>query len=367
MKTRIKRIAACLLIVFVVWKTYSLITRDWYLVTRIPGSGKEITAIAYSPDGSTLAFSSRGAPKVHVWDLISKKRKFILDRRNVTDMLQFTESEDLVGTGPSNADYARVWNSSGQVVKSYRTEDEFEAEMPDYGLCCKYRVESQRELKGDEDSFELTIQEIKSGKIVVSIRCDGFEETESIGPDRGCIRGIVLEPEKTDSGMVHTGKTILVNLIDGSFSELPYIYCVSGNTVVSLPMKDMVAIFEGYLQLNRGVELWDLKKKSQIGKFPYHSRSIAPIVRFSREGKHLVVAGGEIHPYDPLPLLGPKSHYGEVKIWEIATSRVLSQYTSDRAVTAIEFSPDGRHLAVGFEDGTVEILDESFTLTQAGK
>lgn len=269
---RFKRIAACLLIVSVVWKTYSLIIRDWYLVMRIPGSGKEITAIAFSPDGSTLAFSSRGAPKVHVWDLISKKRKFILDRRNVTNRLRFTESGNLVGTGPSNSDYARLWNSSGQVVKSYQTEDEFEAEMPDFAI--RFNVRRN-------------------------------------------------------------------------------------------PLNNKVGIIEG--NLHRGVRLLDPKTRSQIGFFPYRSRSIDPVAKFSRDGKHLVVAGGEIEPYDLLPLLGPKRHYGEVKIWEIATSRVLSQYTSDRAVTAIEFSPDERYLAVGFEDGSVEILDESFTLTQAGK
>jgi WD40 repeat protein len=97
---------------------------------RIPGNGKSIMAIAFSPDGSTLAYFSRQEPLIHVWDFRTRSWKFDLDRPSGTIKLQYTPTGEQLGTRSIDTNFATIWNANGQVVQRYRSKVEFETEMP---------------------------------------------------------------------------------------------------------------------------------------------------------------------------------------------------------------------------------------------
>lgn len=383
--SRFKRVLIVFLAGFLILRLYGYLTRDKWLYLRIPGDGNAIAEIAFTHDGSTIAFSSLREPKVHVWDLRTRKRKFILDRPNVTSELRYLASGNLVGTGSSNADYARVWDSSGKVVKSIQSREEFEAELPELVCDCKFGYKVNRSIIFDykkdktvifdyrlnttgiidSGSFEIVIFDKTTGKQVDSIRYNGGFADNGIEETDCCMNAIALAPLNPSEPTEDSWKTLILNLHTGSKYLLPWIETHSRSMAKFSSDCDFFAVNEISNFYGRG-GVWDINNRQKIGDLRYSSRDFPPSVQFSPDVKRLAVGGGDtaLHTFLPVPdfIGGP---YGEVKIWDIPTMRLLNHYRSDRIVTAIEFSPDGRRLAVGFNDGTVEILDESFTKSQA--
>jgi WD40 repeat protein len=174
-----------------------------------------------------------------------------------------------------------------------------------------------------------------------------------------------LNPESSDKRISLSGKTIIADLITGSITELPFITYSSGGTYISKLTNDFAAFYEYSTRIGRGIRLWDLKKQSQFGTFPYFSRFIPPQVRSSADGKQILVAGGDTSYRMFIPLPGfLDGHFGVINLWGISNSRWLRSLKTSKIATAIDVSPDGRRIAVGFEDGTVDVLNESFTMRQ---
>jgi WD40 repeat protein/tRNA A-37 threonylcarbamoyl transferase component Bud32 len=76
---------------------------------------------------------------------------------------------------------------------------------------------------------------------------------------------------------------------------------------------------------------------------------------FSPDGKRL--ASGGTGAGDPAPLLAYRSD-GEVIVWDVDTGEIdLDDMQQPGRLTAVRFSPDGRHLAAASRDGLVTIRD----------
>lgn len=347
-----------LTIALFIWRSYAYLTRDKWVFLRVPGDGNEITSIAFTLDGKTMAFASRRVPKVHVLDLQTKKLKYNLDCSNVPMGLKFLPSGNLAvwGSALGDGDYATMWNPNGQVVEKIRSEMDFNTRLPDLGCQCKFDFELNKSGIWFDDLCDVAIFDKTTGKKVDSTRCDGLTQAVQIDSQDCRMAVLMMEFRKSNATNEKFYKTLLINLQSGTFKWLPGMSMSLRIKAWFAPDDDFMAIYDYYGKAS--VRVWDLVKIQQAGQLPYYSKDFEPSVRFSPDGKQLAVAGANT-AYVPISnFIGEP--YGEVGIWEIPTLRRIRRYKPNRILSAVEYSPDGRRMAVGFHDGTVEILKESF-------
>jgi WD40 repeat protein len=102
------------------------------------------------------------------------------------------------------------------------------------------------------------------------------------------------------------------------------------------------------------VRIWDTKDPaSEAREHPGHAGKVRCVV-FLPDGRLASAGGGDFK-------------FGEVKIWDLSTGRVLDLRGHTDMVRVLATSPDGRRLATGGDDRTIKLWDtttgeEVFTL-----
>lgn len=100
------------------------------------------------------------------------------------------------------------------------------------------------------------------------------------------------------------------------------------------------------------VRLWQLAGGKLIGRLPVATTAILNMA-FSPDGRSLALIYYTVptttpRPATPLPYV--------IALWEIASGKERCQWTPPGRASTIAFAPDGRSLAVGFAEGTIQIL-----------
>ena len=107
-------------------------------------------------------------------------------------------------------------------------------------------------------------------------------------------------------------------------------------------------------------EVWDAPARKKLFTIDRHDRPLAGTA-ISPDGKNLVVVLGaapaaddEANEYsDEEPGTGTR-----FETWSISTGRMIEDLRVDReGVTAVGMSKDGSHVYVGWNDGTVDVLE----------
>ena len=164
-----------------------------------------------------------------------------------------------------------------------------------------------------------------------------------LGPLPAGLRPIVAVDLTADGKLVAAGRGNLVEVHEVD----------SGRVVVALAgHKDIVQSIRlspdgGRLAAgsHQSVTLWDLPAGKELRSFGPHAARVLAI-DLSPDGKLLATGGGE------------PSRSGEVKLWEIASGRLVRSWDTlhSDTVFAVRFSPDGSRLATGAADKFVKVV-----------
>jgi WD40 repeat protein len=134
-----------------------------------------------------------------------------------------------------------------------------------------------------------------------------------------------------------------------SLKNLPFnVWCVAfspdGSRLAAAMCKDLVGRTPGI------VRIWDTANWTIVGDVRGHSNGVWS-VSFNHNGTRMASASGLSSASNDAPP-------GEVILWDVSTGQeVWRCRDEDGAVFAVEFSPDGRRLAMGGERGIVTLLD----------
>lgn len=263
------------------------------------GQPGPVDALAVSPDGKTLASSTRSGKEVQVWDLASKKQTatLALGPKTLIGVAEFTsDSKYLITTAVAPP------RQGGRL--------------------------------GSLDDLERSVQvwELATGK--VSLNIDLLKDMS------GCL--IAPAGKSLVALGWKTGKVVLYDLSSGKPSEPSDLGKYYHDISAAALSPDGKTLAVG--TATEGILLWDMEKKAARATIPHDKVNGAPVLAFSPDGKTL--AGG--------------FRNGAATLWDASNGNSKAQLDFRPRVSLIEtivFSPDGKTVAVGGAHWGVSLWD----------
>ena len=318
-----------------------------------------VQAVAFSPDGKTLASGSRDRT-VRLWDVASGRELHIL--YNHTDWVYsvaFSPDGKTLASG-SKDNTIKLWDvASGQELKTITGHD-------DSVLSVAFSPDRETLASGSTDQtirvWEIASRkELKSFKVrtgsIFSVKFSPNGETLASGGGDNTIRLWDINSEKQiweverHKGWVHSvafstdGQT----LASGSFDSTVKLWNVkTGQQIKSLDEHavevNSVAFSPDGQTLASGcddntIKLWSLNSGQQTRFLVGHTNSVSAVA-FSPDGKTLASA----------------SFDKTVRLWNLETDQQIKFPLDHNAlVRSVAFSPDGETLASGGDSSTLKL------------
>jgi WD40 repeat protein len=289
--------------------------------TTLRGNGSWVLAVAFSPDGKTLATGIDDGT-VDLWDVPSQRRLGVL--RGHTDSIgavAFSPNGKILVTG-SDDTTIRLWDIPRRqalaTLHGHTARVRALAVAPDGSL-----------LASGSDDTTVKLWDLASRRKLATLS-GGWP----------FIRGVAFSPD---------GKTLAA----GSYDKRVKLWDVrtrqelgsfTGHTgqvrcVVFSPDGQWLAT----TSWDTTVRLWNAHTKREIGELLGH-RNTAWCLAFSPDSKTLAVGSDDT----------------TVRLWDVSTRREVTLLRGHLApVQSVAFSPDGKRLASVSQDGTVRLWDAS--------
>lgn len=304
--------------------THSIFLRFWDAATGTEihsqaANEKPVRAIAISPDGRRLA---SGGGYLRLWDILGNTEPRTLSPLDDLASFSFSPNGKRLATLGRYKDSLDLWDvERAEVVRS---------------LSGGSSLISSLALSADEKTLAsystidqaIVLWDITSGKQLRTIR---------VGSS-GLDNKIVFSPDGKSLATGSPDNTIkLWNVADGKTLRV-----FNGGTLFSNP--SAIAFSPDGLLLAGGgynsIKVWEVANGTEI-KSLVHSRQVRSVA-FSSDGK-LLVSGGDDHT---------------VKIWDSKTGTLLHQLMGHAAeVNTVAFSPSGSLLITGSSDATIKLWD----------
>jgi WD40 repeat protein len=294
--------------------------------------GAILTYADFLTDGRSAATLGKDGT-VLIWPLASKPGEPAPSRtikvnadKPVGAMLVLREGTLLITTGDAKARVVDL--GSGKEIRSFGLQG-----GPVLALALS--PDGKSVLAGSEDRLA-RLYELDSGK-----------RTATLGPNGGPVRSVAFSP-KGDRAVTSAGEVLNVWDIAAGRGVVAFGYPAAKTGDPSPAVQCAVLLGDGRLvaAAEKTARMWTIEGSwSDVRTFgPHVFRVLA--IDFSPDGKLMATGGGE------------PSRSGEVKVWEVATGRLvrsLENLHSD-TVFALRFSPDGTKVASASADKFLKVV-----------
>jgi RNA polymerase sigma factor (sigma-70 family) len=318
-------------------------------------------AVAFAPDGKTVAAAGGHDAVLHLWDAATGKELHQTGHRNAVSSVAFTADGRTVLTSSWDRDI-HLWDAATGAERSHR-----EGWAP-------WLSRDGKTLIAVTGWPELTVHvhDLVAGKERRRFPLDPEDRTFAVSSD-----GTLLAAAGKDGPIrvwdVATGKE--VRQLEGHSQMVFHLdFLADGKTLVSTSADQTARLwdvatgkelrqFAGPCQVHafspdgrlravlgdgsevpQSVRVLDAVTGKEIRRLPSKEGLYPNYLHFSPDGRNLVV--------------GHYAGTGQVVLWEVATGREWRSFTGHRGpVWAAAFSPDGRFLATGSSDTTALVWD----------
>jgi WD40 repeat protein len=283
--------------------------------------GGSITSVAFDPAGKLLAAGSKD-DLVHLWDLDTGRETLRLSgHEDPVAAVAFTADGRRVASGSATS--LRVWQ-----VASGREQQKFDEQTG--GTKALQFVPGETVLVSGSDDGHARLWDLAKKRQVAVI-----------GAHTGAVRAVAISPDSTRVASASDDHTIRIWKLDsrkpgGDLLGVLRRHGAPVNALAWSPDGKLLASGSGDLggdSVDDSVRLLDVDKLRELRVVGRHGRAVRAVV-FTRDGRNNVISGGA----DRM-----------LALWEPRTTVEL--HALNHGVTALAWSPDGKMLAAGYDEG----------------
>jgi len=309
----------------------------------VVGHTSEIVALAYTPDGRTLA--SRGGDAIKVWDAGSLRERASLpsDGSDFGALAISPDGKTLATTLPGRGIVA--WDLSDFseravfTVHPKLTPDPVSAEVFGWGVA--YSPDGSLLAGPREDGSA-------DASILIWNLATTNPEATGLGPPQSPATHLMFTPDSR--ALVAKGMEGRIRVWDvASKAERASIDSnTSYLTAIAVSPDGKSVASSGP---DRYLRLWSVASGAEVGKLKGHMKAILGIA-FHPNGRHVITGDSG----------------GTIFLWDIQARRAIAQFKGHQGkVWAIAIRPDGQEMASGGEDRRIRLWDVAGTIKAYGR